>query len=511
MPPSSRNFNLFQTAKNILANTTFFLFEILISLWYTPFLLRRLGSELFSFIPLANSVTNYFSIIMYSLNISIGRYITIELEKGDVRRANQIFNTNLVITLLLISAVIPVGVVLVILAPTIFTIPSGWEYDVRILFVGVIAAFLLGTYRINYSLATFAKNRFDLRNLVGLGGRIVQVLIIVILFNFRQPNLLYVGVGAACAALFNLAGDYYLWRMLLPELKVRWREFSRKKLKLLFGTGMWTFLYQAGFILFLNVDMLVANRALDLKLAGMYGALLVIPKNLRIMSVAVGGVWGPSILAKYSQSDFQGMDKIVRTSIKVTGLTLALIVGLLCGLADPFLSIWLGADFQPMIWVLILMIFPLSTNLIVSPFFNIHVSFNKLKMPALIALALGASNLLLAIFLTPKYGTMGLVAAGVFTLTLFYSFFSPIYAARVMGLSWTHYFKQLGMVTLATLGVAVISYSFAKAMLLSSYLHLIIVGGLISLGYLILVYFLGLSSKEKKMIKSFLAKVTGNN
>ncbi len=504
MDDSTRNFSLFQTAKNILANTTIFLTETLISLWYTPFLLHQLGSELFGYIPLATSVTNYFSIITHSLNISSARHITIELEKGDTCRANQIFNTNLIATLLLISATIPVSVALVVLAPTLFAVPSGWERDVQLLFVGVITAFLLGTYRINFSLATFARNRFDLRNIVTLGARIVQILIILGLFNLDHPNLVYVGVGATCAALFNLIGDYYLWRVLLPVLKVRWRDFRKRNLKLLFGTGAWTFIGQAGFILFLNVDMLVANRFLGLNMAGMYGALLVIPKNLRIMSMAIGGVWGPSILSKYSKSDIQGMEKIMHASIKLTGLALALVVGLICGLADPFLSVWLGLDFQIMTWVLVTMILPLSTNLIVGPFFNIYVSHNKLKAPALVALGLGLLNLLLAVSLAPRYGAMGIVAAGALTLTLNYSIFAPVYTAKLMDLPWWHYLQHLGAIMLATLGIAVVSYLLNKAIPLTSYLHLIVAGGLISLGYLVLVYFLGLTGAEKNLLKNLL-------
>jgi len=501
---SSHNFSLFQTAKNILSNTLFFLIGILISLWYTPFLIRQLGSELFGFIPLANSVTNYFSIATNSLNISSGRSITIEIEKGDALQANQIFNTNLVISLLLISAAIPLGVILVILVPTIFSIPTGREQDVQLLFVGVIAAFLLGTYRLNYSLATFARNRFDLRNIVTLGARIVQILVIVGLFNLDQSNLVYVGVGAACAALFNLIGDFYLWRLLLPFLKVCWRDFRRKNLRLLFGTGVWTFFYQAGIILLMNVEMLVANRVLNLSLAGMYGALLMIPKNLRIMSIAVGGVWGPSILAKYSRSDRQGMDKITLVSIKLTGLTLALVVGLICGLADPFLNVWLGPEFQAMVWILVVMIFPLSTNMVVGPFFNIHISHNKLKFPALVALGLGLLNLSLAILLTPKYGAMGIVAAGMLTLTLNNSIYAPLYAAKIMNLPWWHYLKSLAVVVVATLGVAVVSYMLSVAIPLISYLHLIVTGGLVSLVYLTLVYSLWLNGEEKNLLKIFL-------
>ena len=230
-----------------------------------------------------------------------------------------------------------------------------------------------------------------------------------------------------------------------------------------------------------------------------------------MMSMAIGGVWGPSVLAKYSKFDIQGMDEIVGTGVKLMGFVLALTVGLLCGLAGPFLDIWLGSDFQSLTWVLVIMLFPLATNLIVTPFFYIHVSFNKLKIPALVELGLGLSNLFLAICLTPQYKTMGLVLAGGLTLTLYFSIFAPVYAAKIMGLPWTHYLKRLGLITLSTLGVTLVAYFLNKTIPLTSYLHLIIGAGLISTGYLALVYFLGLSSTEKELMESFLSKETGNN
>jgi hypothetical protein len=77
-----------------------------------------------------------------------------------------------------------------------FSIPPVWEQDVQFLFLGVIAAFLLGTYRLIYSLVTFARNRIDLRGLLlPWGARFVQILIVVGLFNLDQSNLVYIDVA----------------------------------------------------------------------------------------------------------------------------------------------------------------------------------------------------------------------------------------------------------------------------------------------------------------------------
>ena len=119
------NFSFLQTVRNILANIAFVFVDILFSLWYTPFLIGKLGSELFGFIPLANSVTSYFSVLTQSLNISIGRHITVEVARGETDRANKLFNTNLALTLLLISAAIPLGVVLAVMAPVFLRFPRG--------------------------------------------------------------------------------------------------------------------------------------------------------------------------------------------------------------------------------------------------------------------------------------------------------------------------------------------------------------------------------------------------
>jgi membrane protein EpsK len=360
--------------RNIASNLAFVGFNLIISLWYTPFLIRGLGSVLFGFIPLANSVINFFGIITNSLNTASGRFITIELGKNNTERANQIFNTTLIGSILLISSTIPIALGLVVLLPNMFNVPTNYVKDVQFLFIGTICAFYLTTLRNNFLVATFAKNRFDLRNIVSLSARFGQIAIVVILFNFQNPGLLHISLGVMGAGALSLIGDYSLWKRLLPGLKVNLREFKKKLMKPVMGTSIWVLVYYIGSTLFVNTDMLVANRTLELSTAGMFGALLVIPKNLRIMANAVGSVWAPTFLTKFSKSDLAGMDKILLFTVKLIGFTIALPVGLIAGLARPFLNTWLGTEYTIMTWVLVVLICHLSVNLIATPFLNVQVT-----------------------------------------------------------------------------------------------------------------------------------------
>ena len=511
MTKSTPDLGVTQTARNITSNLAFIVVDILYNLWYTPYLILKLGSELFGFIPLATSVTNYFSLLTQSLNISMSRHITIRLAKGETERAGQIFNTNLIVTLLLISLALPLGFVLVLLLPDLFKMPENSTRDIQLLFLCIVISFLLTTLRVNFSIGSFASNRFDLRNIGFLGARIIQVAVILILFSFKQPSLLYVGIGAVSAAIFNLAGEFYLWKTLLPEFKFRWRDFQIKDLRLVLGSGSLTFIYQIGFLIFLNVDILVANRMLDLKTAGMFAALVSIPKNLRILSSAIGGVWGPAILSKFSASDFDGINTILIRSIRLIGLSMALPIGLISGLSVPFLTVWLGPDFGSMGWLLALMVFPLSTNLIVEPFFNVNISMSKLKIPSLVILSMSLLNLWLAIKLAPQFGAMGIVIAGMVTLSLNYSIFIPIYTAKVMGFSFHQYSRHLISILLVTFLIAACAYFVSTLISLNSFTLLIVSATLISLMYLPFVYFIGINASDRETIhtwtKSWLQKV----
>jgi O-antigen/teichoic acid export membrane protein len=500
MDSSSTTNNAVQSVRNIASNTALLVINILISFWYTPYLIHNLGSERFGFVPLTDSVIQFFSILTLSLNTATGRYLTIELEQRNQERANQIFNTTLVGTFLLIALASPIAIMLVILAPKIFHVPESYRPGVQILFVGTIAAFFLTTLRSNFSVATFAKNRFDLRNIVTLAARIGQILVIILLFQFYPPSLLHVSLGALAAGLLAYIGDFALWKKLLPVLKVNLKAFKKDRFKALMHTSIWMVIYQVGFMLFLNTDMVVANQTQSLKVAGMFGALVIIPKNLLILSRAGGGIWGPAFLSKYSLSDYQGLNQIVRYSLKIISFSLALPIGFLSGIAGPFLRLWLGTEYEAMAGIFVLMIFHLAVNLVTAPYFNVQVSYNKLAIPALVNLVTGIFHFILALILSRRIGVLGIVLAGASLQSLKNWIIIPIYTARVMGLTWWRYILALLPGALATLTVALASYGLAFIFPIQTLAGLVVLGGLVSVAYILVVYRVGLSGQEKEAL-----------
>jgi len=497
---TKRDFRPFQYLKNIATNGLVFVVNTVVSFWFTPFLKNNLGVEVYGLIPLATSVTGYLGIITQSINNSISRYLTIELRSNNEEAANRIFNTAFFGILFALSIAVPFGIALIIFSPQIFAIPVNQEGGVRILFLGTVLAFIITAVNSIFSIATYSRNRFDLSNLVNLASRMVQVVIVAGLFALTNPSLPIVSAGIVGAAVVGIAGDFYLWKRLLPELRFKFQWFTKSLLKQLLGTSTWLLINRMGALLFLNIEMIIANKTLSLEMAGMYAALITVPANLRGMGTIVGGVWGPTFLSKYSRNDFSGIDRTAKRSIKLIGLAMALPIGFLIGAANPFLVAWLGPEFEAVTWVMIVMIAHLSFNLAVTPLFNVQVSLNKVRAPALVTLGLGGLNVLVLLLFSRWWGPLGIALGGGMMMSAKNLFFTPIYTARALGLPWWHYFSVLLPSVFAMLVTAGLSYATIAFLQINTMWQILLVGGGISLCYGVIAYFAALDTQERAII-----------
>ena len=78
-----------QLVINMIANIVAFTINIGISLFLTPYLVNSVGSEAYGFIPLANDFVNYISIITAALNSMASRFVSIEINSNNIKKANE--------------------------------------------------------------------------------------------------------------------------------------------------------------------------------------------------------------------------------------------------------------------------------------------------------------------------------------------------------------------------------------------------------------------------------------
>jgi len=494
-------------ALNLVTNVSKLGLTMVVGAWYVPFLVRNLGPAAYGLIPLTSMVTSYMALITSGLDAALARSLTIALEREDHENANRIFNVALWGNLALAALLVVPAAAAIANVEHILRIPPGYEASTRWLFAGTVAAFLLNQIRTPFGVSSFCRNRLDLLNLVAVCETLTRVGLVVFLFMVFAPRIEYVGVAILAGTMVSALGMIWLWKALTPSLHMRLGEFDWTMLRNLCGTGGWVIVSQLGVMLYMNIDLLVANRLFGAEQSGRYAAVLQLPALLRLLSTAVGEIFAPTMFQMYARGDIDALVVYLNRAIKFVGLVMALCIGLICGFSEPLLRLWLGPSFGSLAPLLSLMAIHLCVNLSMYPLYAVPLAANRVRVPGLVTLAIGVGNLLLALLLARVFGwgLYGLAAAGAITLTVRHLLFTPLYGARVLQRPYTTFYRRAVPIVLATLATAGLCRLILWGWTISNWVDLGAAALGVSLLFAATVYLL-LTPKERLLLRDAITR-----
>ena len=70
---------------NFIASMIVFAINLGISFFLTPFVTKRIGTEAYGFVSLANNFVNYATLITIALNSMSGRFVSVAIHQGKKR------------------------------------------------------------------------------------------------------------------------------------------------------------------------------------------------------------------------------------------------------------------------------------------------------------------------------------------------------------------------------------------------------------------------------------------
>ncbi|MCS6899969.1 MAG: lipopolysaccharide biosynthesis protein [Myxococcales bacterium] len=444
---------------DMVLNLTSYGASMLSMLLYSPYLVSHLGVAAYGFVPLMMSAVQYLGIFTSSLQISASRALAQALEEGNDERASVVLSTIL-LALLVVFLVLGPGVIwLAFQVDSLLRIPPGIGEDVRLLAFGSLSMFLLGALASILELVVYIQSRFDLRSGMTVVTIATRVGVPVLLFEAIAPRLRYVGVGLAASAMVHLILAAWSARRLLPSLRLTWRLASLSVLWEVWTVGGWTMATQLGVLLFLNADLLVLNRVLGPQISGQYALVQVWVTLLISVGSSVSGVFGPRLLGALVGERDTDARLLAEESVKTVALIMALPVGLVSGFAEPLLTSWQGASFAHLAPLLSLVVLPFGLSLGYQPLASVFLGRKALQLPAIVQLVAGLASVTGG-YLLARYTHLGLwspVLVGGTIQLLRSCGFTPLYAARLLGLPRLTFLRLSLFALAATLAVAVLS------------------------------------------------------
>lgn len=474
-------------------------------LFYVPYLVGHLGVASYGMVPLITGLFVWFAWISLAVSWSVGRYVTFAREKGDVQLQNRYFNSALFPSVLLCFVVICVGVLLVPFVPRIIRIPEGSEGSVAFLWLcgTLVAGF--GIVSGAADVGTFCRNRFDIRAMIQVARTAIMIAVVLALFRFRGPRLEWVGIGTVIGSAVSLGLVLLSLKYLLPEVKIRPALFDRVHFREMVGTNAWVVLDQFGTILLLNVDLFLVNRFFGPQASGQYALAIQWVGILRGMMTAMT-VFTPSYVVYVARGDLDGLASYATKASRFVGYTMAILIGVVLGLAYPLTETWLHRDPGLVAPLVVVLTLPLAFNASINPLYGVWQALIKVRIPSFATLAAGVSGIVLATILakTTSLGIFSVAVAVGFAYTARNLGFSTFYVGRLLGQGQAKLMRvslEAGGVAV-TIGVA--GHLLASWLQFSGWIAVGVAGCLLAGLGTVLIWFGCLSGEEREQLTDLL-------
>lgn len=477
----------YAVARNSIVKMVCLTATVLIEIWYAKFLVTHLGVELYGLMPLATNVIAFAAIVSTISINTIGRFTAMAIHRRDIDAANKSFNVSffscLCCCLFLLS---PVFGILSWFAPDLFRIPAGAENASRVLFGAVMFSFVITLMASAFSIGTFVHNRLDLNDLINFLKIIISRYCSALLIVFAGYGLYGVSFGLLSASFFMLFAGFYLFKTLLPEIRISIRYWDKtvfRKMNTFLG---WAFIRQLSATSLIYLDVIIVNRLYGSAQTGLFAIAVFFSSKLRLLTGTFSSLLNPVIIKRYAENDFDGVLDICCRAMRIIGIVFGFPVGVLCGFYKPIFNIWVGSQYEHLCILAVILTCHISINTSYYPLVTIQNASNRLKIPAMVAAGLVFLYILVAISLgSPSFvfGVNGIALAGAIALTLNNVVFSPYHIGCILKCSPKRIYMAFLPGLIGTFAAFVLSYALSFHQLVY-----LLPGLLVSISMLALIY-----------------------
>lgn len=492
-------------AKGAIISYVSIFLNIVISLVYTPWMIRQIGVSDYGLYSLVGAFLGYF-MLDFGLSGTITRFVAKYRAEGNEEKVANMLGLTAKVYLALDAIIFFVLFVLYFFLTDIFGGGLTTEEIEKLKILYCIA----GTFSVLSFLfkpvsgAMMAYEYFVENKTLDLLVRVGTVVFIVImlLLGGNVYHLVFItGFVGFIVALLR-----YVVFIKKSKLKINWRYFEKAELIGLFSFSVWVLVVQLSqmFRLSLIPTILgIFNNTTEI-------SIFSVGRNLEGMvytiSAALNGLFLPMVSRMVHSGDRKGiMDLMVRVG-RIQLYVILLIFSGFCVFGQSFIHLWVGETFNPSYYVFIALVFVNIISLTMHIGMDVVYAENKIKHTALRVVISSMIGLGLSVVLAPKYGAIGCAAATGFALVLTQILYVDFYKKNLC-LNMGHFFKKCHMKIMPLIIVySMVGYFVWQHLQLQGWFSLVLAMGIFALGYCAIAWFFLANKYEKELVLGFVKK-----
>jgi O-antigen/teichoic acid export membrane protein len=431
--------------------------SMVVSLFLAPFVVHHLGNITYGVWVLVNSMIAYMALLDLGLRGSVTRFVAKGYAQGDHSASNRAVSAVLWIRIWIGLAGVAFCLVLVGVIAKGFRIPPELRTPAQsvVLVCGVtFAVSLIGGV---FGGVLSALHRFDLQSGVTILQTVLSAMGIV--------WLLKMGHGIVALALWQLLVGLVCNTILIaicfrnyPQLQISFHRPDRETLSLIWEYSSYVFMINLAVQFVYYTDNLVVGAFLGAAAVTFYAIGGNIVEYLRNLISSLTATFTPLASSLEAQDKGQDLRRLL-----IHGTRAALFIALPVELAlffrgHTFIGLWMGPEYAAIsgriLRILLVAHFFILAN---NTSGGIAYGLGKHRRVAYWAIAEGAANLGLSIFLVRRVGIDGVAWGSVIPSLVINALLWPLYAPKLVGLSVPQYLWQSWIRT----GFAVVPYGAA--------------------------------------------------
>lgn len=466
--------------------------------------MQTLGVENYGIINAVGGFVAMFSLISGSLTAACQRYITFELGKkdGDIR---QVFSSTFAVQVLL-------SIVLIVVAETIglyfvnhkLNIPDGKFIEAQWVYQVSVISFVLNLLNMPYNALIVAHERMKVFAYISLIEAVFKFVQVVLLIKLPYNTLIcYSVLGLIFATIIRIIYQRYCIHAFKGETKLK-RNVNWGVFRNIFGFAGWSFIGNTATILSNQGVNIVLNIFKGVTLNAARGVASMVESTISSFVYNFTTALNPQITKSYAKGDIERLTELITLGIRISFYLMALMAIPVSVVTPDVLQVWLGVypDYAvPFIRITLVIA---VVHAIANPFLTTVLATGDIRTYQIIVGGITLLNLPAAYFIL-KFGSDPIyvyVSALIVYLITFIIRMVFVHNKANVPMGGIVKTILLQLIPIAILGL-VISFVMSALINTTGLFGLILYAAGSCSGIAIIVYLLGVSSSERKVIHAF--------
>ena len=480
----------------------------LISILFTPVMLRLLGQSEYGLYNLVSSVVSYLGLLSFGFGSAYirfySRYKVKEDEQG-IAKLNGMFLT--VFSIIGLIAIIA-GIFLVANVDVIF----GSKLTIEELSTAkILMSIMVFNLALSFPASVFSSHITANEKFIFQKG--LQIVKAIISPFVMLPLLLmgYKSVGVVViTTVLNIMVEIINAIFCVKKLKMRFffKQFDFVLIKEMAVFSSYLFMNMIIDQVNWNLDKFILGRFRGTISVAIYGVASQLNAYYLSFSTTISGVFVPRVnrMVASKNSDIELTDLFTRIG-RIQFIILSLISSGFILFGKPFITMWAGSNYQQAYPIALLLIIPVTIPLIQNIGIEIQKAKNMHKFRSWLYLFMALGNLLLSIPLAKMMGGVGAALGTAISLFIGNGIIMNLYYHLKIGLNMKFFWSQIIKIVPALVIPTITGVLIHKAVNLYNVSYLFVSGVIYVLVFCISMWFLGMNKYEKELISKPVIRV----